>query len=407
MFGWLRRWFASLRLQFSLKWLLIGLTAAAIGVAVWTRWPIAEEVISRGTLWREEEPGKGNPAGLVSSEREVAYYRRVLGGKKLRHGTSELFDKDGRLLVSQNFRDGVLHGKYAEQYTSGDPRTTGTYFRGWKDGQWKFLRHPKHLHTENYFERVQNWQRGVPHGEWRWADGDGKVHLRAMYERGRVTHVNEVAVIDWIDRICRDLPPGPLNDDWREFHRSHANPGYPEWLRDPHARIVSFAIEYDHDLKPQIAPADLRKFRNIPFAVELAWELHQQGRAAARRYNCLFITTPERANSGFDPTGVAQLRPEPRSELERMLARETENDGDPPTGHKYYMNYSCLDVLEHLKQKIGLPIEEGNKTQRLTLGMQAAWNGERYLVRDLLGLALHRSRYRCELHDDKIVIMSQ
>lgn len=408
MFGWIRRWSSSLRLQFSLKWLLIGLTAAAVGVAIWARWPFAVETKFETSLWLEgaERTERGSVARMRSS-REVAYYHRLLGGKQVQHGTSELFGESGKRLVLRTYREGVLHGEYREWYSGGQERSKGTYFRGWKDGEWEFLRQPRFAHTKDNFRNVQTWQRGIPQGEWRWEDGNGKVHLRALYERGRVTHVNEVAVIDWIDRICRDLPPGPLNDDWREFHRSHANPGYPEWMRDSHARVVSFAIEYDHDLKPAIPPADLRKFQNIPLAVELAWELHQTGRAAARRYNCLFITTPDRANSAFDPTGVAQLRPEPGSELDRMLARETENHDDPPSGHKYYTNFSSLDVLEHLKQKIGLPLDEGTKLQRMGLSMQAAWNGERCLVRDLLGRALHNGHCRCEIQDSKIVILPQ
>lgn len=404
-----RRW---LRLQFGLRSALVLMTLAAIGVAMWTRWPYAVDEKVAQTLWLEvvgRRPGYATGAyntWTITATRESAHYRRLLGGQRVRHGESQLFVTNGDRVVQRHFRDGILHGDYREWYATGGPRTEGQYNRGRKHGQWLLLARAKLEEAANDYRRTQNWNLGVPHGEWKWEDGYGTVYLHVLYDTGRVTAINGEPVTDYFDDICRSLPTGPIPDHWRVFHRYQAQGGYPDWMGDPLAPVPSIRTEYDPRLPKVQHERDPNLPWEIPYAVSLAIKLRETNCAATRRFDCLYITRPELLAPEHDLTGVSSLLPPLDTVAGVLLAKNIKVTGNE-------INYNFRQALLHLQNQVGLPIDvsalDGTLEPRdedrswITLG----WNSGEHNVRDLLGLALHRARCRCELINGVLVIKRQ
>src|SRR5438874_5953770 len=81
------------RLQFSLRLLLLALTAFAIGFPIWYRWPYVES----------------GPSASMASERTITWQRQW-GGGRLRHGPE--ITKSGGITSTVNYRRGKKHGLY-------------------------------------------------------------------------------------------------------------------------------------------------------------------------------------------------------------------------------------------------------------------------------------------------------
>src|SRR5207302_9939835 len=67
-----RRW----RLQFSLRLLLLAITAFAIGFPIWYRWPYREQTLQR------------DATGAVVAKR-ITTWQRQWGGERLQHGPDQ------------------------------------------------------------------------------------------------------------------------------------------------------------------------------------------------------------------------------------------------------------------------------------------------------------------------------
>jgi hypothetical protein len=396
-----------LRLQFGLRTALVLMTLAAVGVALWTRWPYAAEQRLNIKVWHEAVATPlTDKRGNVIVSRESAFYRRVLGGERIQHGESRIFLDTGQLIVKRMFREGRLHGEYREFYTTGTPRCEGEVIRGGKDGKWLFLGQPKHDQANSDYRLTQHWNLGVPHGDWRWEDGYGTIYLRVTYDQGRVTTIDGEPVIDYLDDICRKLPRGPIADRWRAFHQYEANGGYPEWMDGPSAGMPNVKVESDPRL-PRLPPDDPRqRIRSVPYAVSLAADLNRKKWAATRRFNCLYITSPDRLGPEHDPTGVSTINPEPGSLLDTLFAKNVKLSGKE-------LNFNLRQALNYFDRELGLPIDvsalagtlEPRDEDRSWASL--GWWGEEHNIRDLFGLALHRARCRCELVRGVLVIKRQ
>src|SRR5947207_15558420 len=81
------------RLQFSLRLLLLALTAFAIGFPIWYRWPYEEAI--------------DNPAGASL----ITTWQRQWGGSRVKHGLARLV-AGGAAVQSTMYRNGLRHGPY-------------------------------------------------------------------------------------------------------------------------------------------------------------------------------------------------------------------------------------------------------------------------------------------------------
>src|SRR6185295_1137871 len=90
-----------LRLQFSLRLLLLAFTAFAIGFPVWYRWPYEEAVI--------------NPTAIAS---QITTWQRQWGGGRVKHGPQRLI-AGGEIVESVMYLNGLRHGPYQRDEVRG------------------------------------------------------------------------------------------------------------------------------------------------------------------------------------------------------------------------------------------------------------------------------------------------
>jgi hypothetical protein len=138
----LRPW---LRPRFSLRVLLLAVTAFAVGFPVWYRWPYQEaEQLTPSFFGRSPK----------NVEIRITTFQRQWGGQRLKHGPERLL-VNGELVRETNYRGGKRHGLFFEhsfQYApysptatpkvtrSAEPTTAGQYVDGMKEGTWAYGR---------------------------------------------------------------------------------------------------------------------------------------------------------------------------------------------------------------------------------------------------------------------------
>jgi hypothetical protein len=133
-----------LRPRFSLRVLLLAVTAFAIGFPIWYRWPY-EEVEQLPSSFR----------GIPSvDEKRATTWQRQWGGSRLKHGP-ERHLVNGKTQTETNYREGKKHGRYLAypiEYIrpnnvpsripsvtcSAEPATAGQYVDGMKEGVWTY-----------------------------------------------------------------------------------------------------------------------------------------------------------------------------------------------------------------------------------------------------------------------------
>jgi len=116
-----RRW----RLRFSLRMLLLVVTAFAIGFPIWYRWPFEE------TEYRY--PGGDKTKPPIGSSLKT--WRRTWGGGKVQHGRTVTESTRDATKTIEHFEEGKRHGKY-EAYRRGTLIRTGQYEDGKREGTW-------------------------------------------------------------------------------------------------------------------------------------------------------------------------------------------------------------------------------------------------------------------------------
>lgn len=398
------------KLQWSLRTLLIGMTLAAIGVTVWTRWPYEVTEPTRQLLWKESAvPGVSDQYGDLYSFQEQAHYRGVLAQYRVKHGKSELFLFNKARVVEQHFRNGVLHGEYREFYSDGRLRTEGEYRSGFKQGRWlNYLRQKQDAARLDYL-LTQHWHLGKPHGLWQWEDGYGQMHLSANYEQGRVTQVNGAPVTDWQHAVMQLLPQRSLAEPFRErFAKlgettgSDFDPSYlpSHWYDNQYFELETPFPKLDPDVYYPLV-------NRVPQEVHLAHVLDVTGLALTVRHGCVFLTTPDRIGAEHDPTGVSQLEVVPDTLLAKSLAAEVE------FGKYTELHWNVRQALDHLRRECGVPLDDSALHNTLQPRdedrpwIRLSRKEGKHRVRDLLGLALFRGRYKCALEQGRLVISRQ
>src|SRR5438034_4361549 len=114
------------RLQFSLRLLLLAITAFAIGFPIWYRWPYQE-------VREERDP----VTGAVTSKM-IVHWQRQWGGDRLLHGKEErhYFWGGGAIVITEHYVRGNRHGPYTIRGSKGTPSTTGQYSDDMREGLW-------------------------------------------------------------------------------------------------------------------------------------------------------------------------------------------------------------------------------------------------------------------------------
>lgn len=173
-----RRWFSP---KFSLRMLMLMVTATAVGSAFWWRWPV-----TRTTTVRK---------GSVTFQ-ETFTYHRGFGGELIKHGVHRT-TVNGEVELEEYFREGVLHGPFQQSEWSGT--VTGEYFDGKKHGTWNYPSSKVAFigkATENPLSVVwpaaeryrveEHWNRGRRDGLFQWWDQTGKLCFRYEFKDDRL-----------------------------------------------------------------------------------------------------------------------------------------------------------------------------------------------------------------------------
>lgn len=183
-------WFAP---RFSLRMLLLVVTVAAIGSAVWWRWPVMRTTTVRKDSYLYEE---------------TFTYHRGLWGNLIRHGVHRT-TVDGEVKLEEHYREGLLHGP--QRISRRELLVTGEYFLGEKHGTWKYESRPEpilHLLPATYddpfggppihkpasqtrtaaeiYRGVEHWNRGKRDGLFQWWNHSGKLSFSHEFKNDRL-----------------------------------------------------------------------------------------------------------------------------------------------------------------------------------------------------------------------------
>lgn len=155
-----RRWFSP---RFSLKMLMLAVTAAAVGAAFWWRWPVTQTT--------EKKQG-------LRVTTETFTYHRGLRGNLIKHGVHRI-TRDGKVEMEEYYREGLLHGPYRR-----GGWVTGEYFLGEKHGIWRYERQDRS--TEEISRTEEHWNRGKRDGLFQCWDAGGKLRFGFEFKNGRL-----------------------------------------------------------------------------------------------------------------------------------------------------------------------------------------------------------------------------
>ena len=248
-----------LRLQFSLRSLLVLTALIGIGIAVY-RWPWVVTKIEAqsdlnvyfGTFGRSNEvlvcrEGRWEsnwlaPMVLDSSfpatdeHRTTTIYRRGWNGAHLKNGREEVHVRNGdhwRLLIHRDYVDGDLRrlkiydnggaAKHSEGRLNGEPHgsfrglhsfykpAAGHYVRGKKVGIWS----SSYRLLGEKIDLQQSFDNNRVHGEWVWKTPQGRVLQTALFDQGRLVEWNADPVQPALQTLLQQSSlPGETRSRW-------------------------------------------------------------------------------------------------------------------------------------------------------------------------------------------------
>jgi len=383
------------RLRFSLRLLLLSVTAFAIGFPIWYRWPY-DEVESH---YPERSVNVGGKWELVEDKNRP--YERITTTLRRRWGSlePEVVRRQIELMppldtrTISHYQRGQLHGAY-QYFEKGELIKEGQYERGQREGVWVERRY-----GATYTVR---WHRDRLDGLYERQSAAG--HEQLLFKNGRVIGKAEVPqanhLLEFLEsgqaksdceiRIAKQLQtPTELPVEFVETPLVDA----VAFLQD--ANALPFEIDRRHLQDVQLPIA--ANYGGLDLYTTLALMLAPHGLACDCRYSALWITTADDARDWRDPTGVSQLIPPPGSALaeqwDRNLAFAVEA-ADLPLA-------TVLDGLfKDLKMEGELDTSQISGTAiRVTAGIRGR------PFRHVLGNLLYATDCRCKWEQGKLVIL--
>src|SRR5262245_879759 len=162
------------RLQFSLRLMLVAITAFAIGFPIWYRWPYRETIERR-------DPATGK---LWSTR--IITWQRQWGGERLAQGPEQTL-LDGGITITMNNVQGKRHGPYTVRDAKGRMREDGQYADGLKEGRWVAENRWTNRNGEGSSITVTMWHRGMLDGDCEFPAGSGLGEKNlATFKAGRL-----------------------------------------------------------------------------------------------------------------------------------------------------------------------------------------------------------------------------
>jgi antitoxin component YwqK of YwqJK toxin-antitoxin module len=137
----------------------------------------------------------------------------------------------------QEYKDGVLHGKYTETWSDGTPKKIGNYNGGKLHGEYK------EWTDRGVLIKHANYVDNTCHGEYREWDVDGRLKVIRNYNYG-IPHglfkewYNEILIREYnynqgkLDGLCKDWYHNGNPDTWVMYKNGRYNGYYREWRID-------------------------------------------------------------------------------------------------------------------------------------------------------------------------------
>jgi len=370
----------ALRLQFSLRLLLLAFTAFAVGFPIWYRWPY------------EETEEQRDSAGTVQFKR-ITTWQRQWGGQRLMHGEYRAISGD--LTTTSNFSRGRFHGPFTLRDKKGRFSTTGQYVDNMKEGRWIERSGKASTETDWLHDRLHGVAEITSH------NGDKTI---ATFDAGRLTNYNGQPVDD---RPVAALARRSLDKQIAEELEKTTNIDFVETPLKDVAIYLSETQQIPIALDPiRIENPD----QPLTFALEgshlrstLILLLAPHNLACDYRYGCLWITTAEDAKDWHDPTGVSEIMPPKDSALARAW-------NDTSTGFDV-VQVPLSFVLADLEQNLQINIDttriqfptDRPVPREVMFHVTLAMKGVPF--HHILGRLLYQSRCRCRLEGETLVIL--
>jgi hypothetical protein len=368
------RW---LRLQFSLRLLLLAVTAFAIGFPIWYRWPYEEVEILI--------PGGG--------AKRVITWQRQWGGGRLKHGPETLTQRE--LVQVKTYQHGKLHGPFSQTIGTQPPDVTGQFVDEKREGQWICC-------GGNAWEKTR-WHRGKLEGLSESQSPDGR-HATYQFASGRLTHVDDQPVAN---RLFMLLERGAIDE--RLAHRIKI-PGTCSFTDKPLAEAVR-AFNESNNLPVVL---DTRHVPNLQIpvsafvvdidgisALTLITEPH--GLTCDYRFGCVWVTTPDAAEGWHDLTGVADIHLAESGALARVWNKRSAAEAVDEPLDAVLENLSRTLAIEIDASQIASSANEPAPNEPAKYPVHISLN---YLpFRDILGNVLCQTGCRCRLEGEKLVIL--
>lgn len=369
----------SYRPRFSLRWLLLAVTAFAIGFPIWYRWPYIEEdreLAAEYKYWLKDVP------------RRTITWQRQWGGGRLLHGEERTYW--GAVLIKVvTYCDGKRHGRYLEFRDDGEPDVEGQYTFGKRDGVWT-------QHDVRGVDWRIHWKDGIQHGLSEFLQSDGKF-LKLQFHQGRVTHSNGRPIesrLLW--QIARNEIETEVVRDQLAVSKTSV-----DYIDLPLADVATILAD-QHGIPLSLTPciADPKKqvtlrLVGVDLATALAVLTQMNGLDCDYRYGRLWITTVEDAKAWSDPTGINKIVPPAGSSLARRWNELTTVPVGYPVGESLFWLKEWridldLSVIEH-------PNAADPNVTFVTVG-------ETLPLHQVLGSALYQTGCRCELRGETLVV---
>jgi hypothetical protein len=379
------------RLQFSLRLLLLGLTAFAIGFPIWYRWPYQ-------TVVEERDPKTGKVITTRAST-----WQRQWGAPPLRHGP-ERFEA-GNMVAVTNYVRGKKEGPYHAQNKT-KYRESGQYHDDMKEGTW--IRENRGVVTNwNWHEGkshgvcqidARKSQRRLPSGKPRMLSPPNEL-VEMRFDNGRLTHINGRPVHDALfDRLER----GEVDEQTASTLTKEATVSLIDMpLKDTalyFAEVHRIPVIVDADAGVDVDQPVTGSCEGMQFGSLLAVIAGSNGVACDYRYGMLWITTPEDADDWHDPTGLADIVPPKDSPLARAWNEPVAVEA---------MNMPLATVLSKITERLAIDVDVSavQPTADEPGRLPFTGNVRGLPFRHALGYLLYKTGCRCRLEDGQLTIL--
>lgn len=388
-----------LRLQFSLRALLLAITLVAAGLTAY-RWPWTVETTSQ-TDWDNRRPT------IV-----LTPYRRTWNGKPEKHGTGHSLELQDHWGVERLYSNGDLihewvyldgHCVRSQRYTSGNrsiaqPIPAAREVRG--------VRRSTSEHDDETVTQICPWRNYERHGLSTWISSNGETLQTAEFERGRIVKWNGKpvgeALEQWLDEHIPDpalqaslLARFTTSESYTRWSQNRQ--GYLWWRVGPTPAVVHYGIQGPTKWMPS--------YKNRPvIEVVLQMALGESATLDVRYGTLCVVPICSREFAWSDPTNYTAMKfpagssaakdwqkPVHAGPLSKWPAREL----------KLLFKDKAIAIDTTAVDGLDAPLPKS----RFDLTQQD-YDFPRPL-RDLFGHVLNDAGYRCEQRGDTIVVLPQ